>query len=137
MRQADGTEALARVRAMRRIPTAAEALLWTRLRSRRLAGIKFRRQMWIGPYIADFASMEVRLVVEVDGRQHAEQVDYDRERDRAMARAGYRVLRFWNNDVINNIEGVLELVRSASLERLPSPSHAARGPLPLPKGEGR
>ena len=84
--------------------------MWSILRSRQLAGCKFRRQVPIDRYFADFACLETRLVVELDGGQHVEQADYDAERTRALETRGWRVLRFWNNDVLENIEGVAEAI---------------------------
>jgi very-short-patch-repair endonuclease len=135
MRQVDGTEALARVRRLRREATEAEKRLWAHLRARRLDDHKFRHQVWIGPFVADFLCKEAKLIVEVDGSQHAEATDYDARRSGYLAARGYRVLRFWNNDVMNDLASVLEAIRTS----LPSPSHAAspRGPHPLPSGEGR
>jgi len=137
MKQIDGTEALERVRELRRSATEAEKRLWSELRSRRLEGFKFRRQMWIGPYIADFCCMEAKLVVEVDGSQHEQRSERDRLRDEALAREGYRVLRFWNNEVMEKLEGVLTAIRAELLGRVPSPSHPTTrdGPLPLPERE--
>jgi len=80
--------------------------MWRVLRSRQLGGVKFRRQVQVGPYIADFASHDLRLVVEIDGGQHTP--EKDAERTAFLERAGYRVLRFWNNDVLQNTESVLE-----------------------------
>ncbi|HWI87308.1 MAG TPA: DUF559 domain-containing protein [Sphingomonas sp.] len=137
MKQAAGTEALERVRRMRRVPTEAERTLWNALRGRRLDGHKFRRQVWIGAYIADFVCNEARLIVEVDGSQHGDAVDYDTRRDASLAEAGYRTLRFWNNDVTGNLEGVLESISTACAARLASPSRRdAAGPSLSPRGEG-
>jgi very-short-patch-repair endonuclease len=86
--------------------TDAEARLWFALRDRRFADFKFRRQVSLGPYIADFVCFDARLVVEVDGGQHSESVS-DRRRDRWFAEKGFVVLRFWNNDVLRNLEDVL------------------------------
>lgn len=135
MRKIDGTEALERARALRRAMTPAEKLLWSRLRARRLEGFKFKRQEWIGPFIGDFVCWQARLVVEVDGAQHGENEDYDRQRSEFLATEGFVVVRFWNNEVMADLEPVLETIRVTLLERVPSPSHAAapRGPLPLPK----
>jgi very-short-patch-repair endonuclease len=137
VRQIDGTEALTRVRTMRRDATEPERRLWQALRGRRLDGLKFRRQVWIDAYIVDFLCAEARVVVECDGSQHGDAEDYDKQRDDRLARLGYVTLRFWNDDVMDNHEGVLDTIRRACLERLPSPSHAAHGPLPLPLGEGK
>jgi very-short-patch-repair endonuclease len=137
MRQIDGTEALTRVRELRRSATEAEKRLWAALRARRLEGFKFRRQMWIGPCIADFCCMEAKLIVEVDGSQHEQFSERDRVRAEALAREGYRVLRFWNNEVRAELEGVLTAIRTELLARVPSPSRPAMrdGPLPLPERE--
>ena len=138
MKSIDGSEALSRSRELRRFATDAERLLWGKLRARRLEGFKFRRQFWIGTYIADFACFEARLVVEADGSQHGEMKEYDVRRDAYLRNEGYRVIRVWNNEVMTNLDGVLEAIRSALFERVPSPSHSASpsGPLPLSKGEG-
>ena len=95
---------------MRQAPTDAENLMWGRLRARRLNGHKFRRQMPIDRYIVDFACFESKLVVELDGGQHHEQSAYDESRTLLINNAGYRVLRFWNNDVFENLEGVLSTI---------------------------
>ncbi|AXQ28609.1 endonuclease domain-containing protein [Solimonas sp. K1W22B-7] len=97
-----------RSRSLRRDPTDAEAHLWYRLRDRQLAGCKFRRQVPLGPYFADFACAEKWLVVELDGGQHAEQVAQDADRSAYLRTEGYTVLRFWNDQVLREMEGVLE-----------------------------
>ena len=102
-----------RARQLRREATDAERLLWHHLRRRQLEGCKFRRQEVIGPYIVDFLCLEKRLVVELDGGQHMDQVDYDRRRSAFLEEQGYRVLRFWNNQVLEEVEGVLEEIRRA------------------------
>jgi very-short-patch-repair endonuclease len=99
-------------RALRRNATDAERRMWGLLRDRRLNGIKFRRQVPIGPYVADFASIAHYLVVELDGGQHAESAR-DTRRDAFLRAKGWRVLRFWNNDVMVNREGVLESILNA------------------------
>jgi very-short-patch-repair endonuclease len=93
-------------RAMRQIATDAERKLWLLLRDRRLHGIKFRRQVPFGPYILDFVCFERRLVVEVDGGQHITKQG-DRPRDARPRKAGFRVVRYWNTEVLKNPEGVL------------------------------
>jgi len=98
---------LRNAKAMRHLPTDAEKKLWRLLRSRQLDAFKFRRQVPIGSYIVDFVCHEKRVVVEVDGGQHAENPT-DAERDRWLQTAGYRVIRYWNNDVLKNPNGVLE-----------------------------
>src|SRR3954466_1789924 len=109
MREGQKREA---ARALRRIETNAERTMWHLLRDRRLGGIKFRRQVPIGHYVADFASIEHRLVVELDGGQHADSAS-DGRRDAFLAAEGWRVLRFWNNDAIRNRAGVLEMIQQA------------------------
>jgi len=96
---------------MRHIATDAEKKLWRLLRSRQLEAFKFRRQVPIGKFIADFVCHEKKLVVEVDGGQHAENAR-DKERDQWLAEAGYQVIRYWNNDVLKNPNGVLEALLS-------------------------
>lgn len=118
-----------RARSLRETPTDAEALLWFHLRDRRLANHKFRRQCPIGPYFADFACLEAKLVVELDGGQHVQAAACDNERTRFIEAQGYRVLRFWNNDVLMHTAVVLEQILLA-LQAHPHPN-----PLP-PTGEG-
>ncbi|WGM39669.1 hypothetical protein AMEJIAPC_02594 [Caulobacter sp. NIBR1757] len=97
---------------MRAEPTFAERVMWDRLRNRKLAGLKFRRQTPLGPYIADFLCKEARLIVEFDGPNHDE--DYDRKRDAWLNEQGYRVLRFANNEVGNRLGWVLETIQAAA-----------------------
>ena len=99
-----------RARQLRRDQTHVEGKLWSRLRARQLSGAKFRRQYPIGGFIADFCCYERRLVIELDGGHHAEHVDADQSRTDFFVSQGYRVLRFWNNEVIENIDGVLEQI---------------------------
>ena len=124
------TIATERARALRQRSTRAEMVLWRHLRNRQLAGLKFVRQEPVGPYFADFVCRERHLIVEVDGGQHADSTA-DAKRDAAMAKLGYRTIRVWNSDVLGNIEGVLEMLKS-ELEPLaphpvPLPARAARG----------
>jgi len=105
---------------MRREPTDAERRLWAKLRNYGL-GVRFIRQLPIGPYIADFACRAARLVVELDGGQHGTSAAYDQRRDACLASKGYRVLRFWNPEVLSNTEGVVEMIRLALIEQ-PSPA---------------
>jgi very-short-patch-repair endonuclease len=91
--------------------TDAETVLWNRIRSRQISGHKFVRQQPIGGYVCDFVCRERRLVVEVDGGQHNDSAT-DAIRDRRLAEDGYRVLRFWNNDVLGNLEGVLATIQT-------------------------
>ena len=99
-------------RRLRRQATDDEIKLWLSLRDRRLNDCKFVRQEAIESYIVDFVCRDRRLIVEVDGGQHADSTK-DHERDRTLAAAGYRVLRFWNNDVLKNREGVLHVIAEA------------------------
>ena len=88
----------------------------------------FRRQVWLGHYIVDFACHDLKIVIEIDGGQHAEQMERDERRTEFLKSEGYRVLRFWNTDVLTNIEGVLELIQSAVLATpTPSPPHKGEG----------
>ena len=98
-----------RSRELRANSTDAETKLWNHLRNRQVAGCKFVRQEPVGRYICDFVCRERCLVVEVDGGQHLES-KRDAIRDRYLAEQGYRVLRFWNNDVLSNIEGVVAVI---------------------------
>ena len=100
-------------RELRKNATDAERLLWSRLRRRQLSGFKFRRQHSVGPYICDFACVDARVVVELDGSQHVEQSGYDARRDGILRSGGFRVLRFWNNDVLSQTDVVLETIYEA------------------------
>jgi very-short-patch-repair endonuclease len=108
-RDRSDAEHTARARQLRRQRTVAEDRLWQRVRAGRLDGHKFRTQVKIGPYYADFVCPNARLIVELDGSQHGEerQRRYDADRTRYLEANGYRVLRFWNNEVLENVEGVL------------------------------
>jgi very-short-patch-repair endonuclease len=109
-----------RARRLRRAATKAETALWYRLRSRALNGYKFVRQEPIGPYTVDLICRECRLVIEVDGGQHADKPQ-DAIRDKWLVEHNYRVLRFWNNDVLGNMSGVLETIATALAEAPPHP----------------
>jgi very-short-patch-repair endonuclease len=98
-------------RNLRKRQTDAENLLWRHLRRKQVEGVKFRRQHPIGKYIVDFVCLEKQLILEIDGGQHAIEKDKDNERDNWLRAEGYKVLRFWNNDVLTNLEGVLETIR--------------------------
>jgi len=114
-------------RRMRREPTEAERKLWWHLRHRlSLTDTHFRRQVQIGPYIADFASHSAKLVIELDGGQHAVQIAEDQSRARRLEADGYNVLRFWNNDVLSNIDGVLEVIMRA-IATTPTPDPSPQG----------
>jgi very-short-patch-repair endonuclease len=102
-------------RKLREKQTNAEKSLWMRLRNKQLEGVKFRRQQPIGSYIVDFASFERKLIVEIDGGQHNEEKirERDEERTTRLKERGYQIIRFWNNEVLMNLEGVLESIREA------------------------
>lgn len=104
---------------LRNRPTDAEILLWKHLRQKQMEGLKFRRQQPIDHYIVDFICLEKRIVIEVDGGQHALQKEADVTRDEYLRQQGFRVLRFWNNEVLKNIRGVLEVVRQHCLSPTP------------------
>jgi len=106
--------------------TDAEKILWKLLKSKQLDNTKFRRQQPIGNYIVDFVSLDKKLVIELDGGQHAEDENKDQKRDRWLISQGFKVLRFWNNDVLQNIEGVLESIME-KISPSPSPSPQGRG----------
>jgi len=99
-------------RALRKSMTEAEKRLWSILRNRQVDGLKFRRQHPIGSYVADFACFEHRLVIEADGGQHNESIG-DEKRTEALNAAGWRVLRFWNSDILENLEGVRAMIVEA------------------------
>jgi very-short-patch-repair endonuclease len=125
-------------RQLRRRQTDAERKVWQILRAGRLHGWKFRRQQPIGRYIVDFVCLEKRLVIELDGGQHQDRADEDRERDGWLAGNGFKVLRFWNNDVMQNLEGVAERIsRELSPSPRPSPVEGEGAYAPLsPGGRG-
>ena len=101
---------------MREAPTQAEELMWEQLRAKRLGGYKFRRQVPIEGFIADFACFASKLVVELDGEQHRDRAVYDEFRKRVINKSGYRVLRFWNHEIFEDLDGVLAVIR-VELER--------------------
>jgi very-short-patch-repair endonuclease len=117
-------------RRVRRHQTDAERVLWFRLRDRRLAGLKFKRQVPIDRYIVDFLCAERKLIVEIDGGQHDQRRERDSGRTATLEAMGYLVLRFWNNEVLQNMNGVLEAILSTGLP-ISEPPH----PNPLPSGE--
>ena len=114
-------------RSLRKNSTDAEKYLWNHIRRRQLEGFKFRRQETIGRYIVDFINFERKIVIELDGGQHSIQRKKDEERDKLLKDQGYKVLRFWNNDVLKNIEGVLETVSLSLREKFPSPNGRGKG----------
>jgi very-short-patch-repair endonuclease len=117
-------------RELRKNATDCERLLWQQLRAHRLQGFKFKRQQPLGLYIVDFVCFEARLIIEADGGHHAEQAEYDNRRDDWLRSQGFTVLRFWNNEILTNIEGVLERILEGC-QNLNSPS-----PQPLPRRGG-
>ena len=117
-----------RARRLRQNSTGAERQLWTHLRNRQIEGAKFRRQHPIEELITDFCCPERGIIIELDGGHHALQTGIDRVRDTRLQQAGYRVLRFWNNDVIQNTDGVLDRIRLAVIDADPHPD-------PLPRKE--
>ena len=116
------TMAKQRARELRSNMTDAEALLWVHLRNRQLEGEKFRRQHPIGPFYVDFVSVSSKLIIEVDGGQHVTDREADSKRTEYLTSKGYRVLRFWNDEVLTEIETVLEVILSSlANEEPPSP----------------
>ena len=118
-------------RRLRRNQTDAERLLWFRLRDRRLASWKFKRQVQIDRFVVDFFCADAKLIGELDGGQHDHDGEHDRDRTRVLETMGYLVLRFWNHDVIRNTDGVLEEILSTADQHRSEPPH----PTPLPGGE--
>ncbi len=117
-----------RARGLRQSMTDAEQKLWHHLRNRHLSDNKFRRQHEIDHYIVDFGCTDAMLIVELDGGQHAQQQEYDNSRTRHLEAKCCRVLRFWNNDVLVQIESVLEVILASLASPIPHPN-------PLPTGE--
>jgi very-short-patch-repair endonuclease len=99
-----------RAKTLRKNMTDAERVLWHSLRNRQLGGFKFRRQKPIGPYIVDFVCIEKKLIIEVDGGQHATKVEHDDKRSEYLRKEGYKIIRFWNNDVLKEKEAVLNQI---------------------------
>ena len=116
---------------LRSHPADAEQQLWRQLRAHRFMGLKFKRQKPIGHYIVDFVCIEYQLIIEVDGGQHISQMEYDDERTAWLESKGFRVLRFWNHEVLQEMDGVLERIRQAVVE-IATPS-----PLPLSRKRAR
>ena len=109
------------IKNLRKNATDVEMLLWAHLRNRRLGGYKFRRQAPVGSYIVDFICIEKKLVVELDGGQHQDQSDYDTKRTQYLNSCGLQVIRFWNNEVLENLDGVLTtLLKEAKILNLNS-----------------
>ena len=118
------------IKALRHNPTETEKKLWSRLRNRQLSGAKFRRQQSFGPYILDFYCAESKLAVELDGGQHnrPERAAHDKHRDEYLKQEGVTILRFWNNQLFDEFEGVLDVILTALKSKTPHPN-------PLPQGE--
>ena len=119
-------------RSLRNNATPAERKLWNSLKNRQLNGVRFNRQVVIRPYICDLVARSAKLVIEIDGGQHGDATSYDRKRTEFLEAKGYRVLRFWNNEVIENIEGVV--IRIGEALKLPPPARA--GGVDSPKASG-
>lgn len=117
-------------RKLRKTMTDAERKLWHILRRRYLENCRFRKQVPLGPYIVDFLCHETRLIIEIDGGQHADQTEYDNQRTQWLEKQGYRVLRFWNNEVLTNLHGVAEVILRECNSSYPLPV------LPPLAGEG-
>ncbi|KQS05321.1 hypothetical protein ASG11_10825 [Sphingomonas sp. Leaf357] len=117
-----------RARELRANPTEAEIRLWQAISARKVSGVRFNRQVTIGPFICDFVSRSAGLIIEVDGGQHAAATEQDAARTRYLEKEGYRVIRFWNDDVIENLEGVVaEIERVLMTNPSPNPSRDREG----------
>ena len=125
-----------KARSLRKNQTDVEQLLWKHLRNRQLYNYKFRRQFPIEPYVVDFVCLELKLIIELDGGQHAFRINYDYQRSVFLEQRGFKVMRFWNNDVIENIESVLEAIHLAILEITERSEWFILFPLTQPFGEG-
>ncbi len=121
------TRPTAKARALRNNATDAERILWCAISARKVSGVRFNRQVPIGPFICDFVARSLHLAIEVDGGQHNE--DADANRTRYIEAQGFRVIRFWNNDVLSNVEGIIEEIERVIAD-MPSPD-------PSRKREGR
>ena len=122
-------KSLERARTLRKDDTEAERRLWEAIRDRRLGGFKFVRQISVGPYIADFACRDCKLIVEVDGATHGTdaEVNYDERRSAYLREQGYHILRFWNDDVYKGLPDVCDAILLALAERKSGPSSALSG----------
>ena len=112
---------------LRKQSTDAERKLWQHLKAKQLQGLKFRRQSPMGNYVLDFICYEKNLVIELDGGQHSIEHRKDELRDNWLKQQGFKVLRFWNNEVLTNTAGVLEVIRKSCLSPSPYPSPQGRG----------
>src|SRR5471030_228172 len=108
-------------RQLRSNPTEAEKRLWSKLRLKQIKGYRFRRQVPVGPYIVDFICLAKRLIIEVDGGQHSANIEQDLARTAWLESQNFHVLRFWNNEVLGNIEGLYEVIVQHLANRLPPP----------------
>lgn len=117
-------------RTLRKQTTDAERELWKHLKAKQVERFKFRRQQPIGKYVVDFACFEKSIIIEADGGQHAEE-NKDFERDEWLKSQGFKVIRFWNNDILGNIEGVMETIREQCL------NHPPLNPLPSREGKSK
>jgi very-short-patch-repair endonuclease len=122
---------LSKARSLRKSQTEAEKTLWRYLRSRQLEGLKFRRQQPIGHYIVDFVCLERRIIIEIDGGQHALEKEKDKAREDFLIEQGFAILRFWNHEVLQSIDAVLTVIRERCLGRT-----EVTLPRPLPSREG-
>lgn len=130
---------LNRARHLRRHQTDAESLFWSEVRDRRFLGLKWRRQVPIDRYIADFVCESEKLIVELDGSQHEDQKDYDQTRTETLAQYGYRTIRFWNDEIINHMSDVLSIIQECvgdEGKHIPSP-RSPFGARTSPQGEVR
>ena len=112
---------VAKAKELRKNSTDAERPLWQKLRAHQLAGYKFRRQRPVGPYIVDFVCFEKQVIVELDDGQHSERAVYDGQRSAWLESQGFRVLRFWNHEVLQNLEAVTEVIFRECGRETPSP----------------
>ncbi|HEX7656969.1 MAG TPA: endonuclease domain-containing protein [Sphingomonas sp.] len=133
MKRPPGEEPLRFQREARHNMSEPEKRLWQAIRNRKVADAKFRKQTWLGPFLVDFFCAEARLVIEVDGDTHAHQQDYDARRTAWIEREGFRVIRFSNDDVMRNLDGVVSAIEQALT--LPPGSAGRAHPSPL-QGEG-
>jgi len=126
-----------RAKRLRKELTEAETILWSRLRDRRLNGWKFKRQVPKGKYVVDFCCADARLIVELDGSQHTEEatIRHDADRTRFLQESGYRVVRFWNNEVSTSLDGVLQTIW-ANLQEPPLPDYIPHSIYPEGRGLG-